>query len=694
MRRTWIALLACALLTLPAFAGDEDPAELAKGVKHYPTKFKLIKMGSRAVGPLMGQLENKDRWLVFESKSALRWIVHHARRDNKDVKWLAYDLAEYVSADVIHTEEQRAFAAELLGDLGASNGVEALMHAANAGTGATRAAAIDALRRIPGADATTALMTLAERTTGEHRDALLEVLGRRGDPAALELLIPMAEAGNGAAIRALGEGGFAQAATVLAQLGKNGTPGAMSALLRVAGKHVDDHLFAVTYVLSSDDVQRLQVIRVMAQAQRLGPESMKVLLAAAKVEALRTEAQRALLICCRDLEREAAAILYMSVLREAGDDSVMLRALAGLGRTGDQAAVALILPFLASEKAAMGTTAITALGRLPGKPAMDALIDALGKSEDAAEQSLLIRTLKERGDAQAMDALTAFMLAHQNEIKKEAGAALIALADKGGVDEARRVHHQLLEAGVQMPALRGLARTGDASSIEKITPFLGAKSAEMTGRAVAALVAIGDRLAAEDETSAIRAYRAALEGGAMVENKLRILGESIEITARGGRVSAWWVAGPFAAPDQASWSNEEFPEKRVDLRAVTKVGEREFGWKPVQVGGDDAIVDLDSLMSPNDNVAAYAFAEIHLKKARRVVFKTGSDDGIRVWINGKLVHSVLEPRGLTVDEDSFEADLAEGRNAVLVKICEGGGGWGFCLRIEDEKQRPLKFKIR
>ena len=91
MRTTLILLL----LLVQAYAGD-DVKELAKKVKDYRTKFELIAIGRPAVPALMAQLDAKDKWLVFESKSALRWIASHA----KDRTALAEDLAVFTSGMV------------------------------------------------------------------------------------------------------------------------------------------------------------------------------------------------------------------------------------------------------------------------------------------------------------------------------------------------------------------------------------------------------------------------------------------------------------------------------------------------------------------------------------------------------------------------------------------------------------------
>ena len=65
-----------------------------------------------------------------------------------------------------------------------------------------------------------------------------------------------------------------------------------------------------------------------------------------------------------------------------------------------------------------------------------------------------------------------------------------------------------------------------------------------------------------------------------------------------------------------------------------------------------------------------------------------------VWVNGEQVHSALVPRGFVAEEDSITIQLKKGENAILVKVIEIGGGWGFAVRLVDGDGKALRFKIR
>ena len=89
------------------------------------------------------------------------------------------------------------------------------------------------------------------------------------------------------------------------------------------------------------------------------------------------------------------------------------------------------------------------------------------------------------------------------------------------------------------------------------------------------------------------------------------------------------------------------------------------------------------------NVAAYAVRTFTSDKARDVRIFTGSDDALRVWLNGKLVTQALELRAASMDSESNSAKIHAGENTLIVEVSQGAGGWGLYLRIEDQKGNDL-----
>ena len=64
-----------------------------------------------------------------------------------------------------------------------------------------------------------------------------------------------------------------------------------------------------------------------------------------------------------------------------------------------------------------------------------------------------------------------------------------------------------------------------------------------------------------------------------------------------------------------------------------------------------------------------------------VQLQIGSDDGVKAWVNGKLVHANNANRGCKPGDDKAKARLAKGWNTVLMKVVDNSSQWAFCLRI-------------
>ena len=166
-----------------------------------------------------------------------------------------------------------------------------------------------------------------------------------------------------------------------------------------------------------------------------------------------------------------------------------------------------------------------------------------------------------------------------------------------------------------------------------------------------------------------------------------------------GFITTWLVRGPFPL--------RTLEDRTVDFLAKQGGETKVYTFKtigPISVDSlqksNNAVwqlflsatyrIDFKSIFSPGDRVAAYAAGWLKSPQKQRVLLKVGSDDGVRIWLNGKLVHDNPAQRGMQRDNDVVPVTLHKGINFLLVKIDQGGGDWRFCLRFTDMKDRPLK----
>lgn len=85
-----------------------------------------------------------------------------------------------------------------------------------------------------------------------------------------------------------------------------------------------------------------------------------------------------------------------------------------------------------------------------------------------------------------------------------------------------------------------------------------------------------------------------------------------------------------------------------------------------------------------ENAVAYLYRSVYSEAPVSLPVTLGSDDGLRVWLNGKLVHEFNGGRGVSVTDDPLDLALAAGTNHLLVKVGNGGGAWGFGMQAKAE----------
>ncbi|MCZ6597335.1 MAG: ThuA domain-containing protein [Planctomycetota bacterium] len=119
----------------------------------------------------------------------------------------------------------------------------------------------------------------------------------------------------------------------------------------------------------------------------------------------------------------------------------------------------------------------------------------------------------------------------------------------------------------------------------------------------------------------------------------------------------------------------------------TYVGKKETQAKWRRLGRmADRFIDLHVFPDPelSDYVVCYLYVTVEATADTTVDVTLGSDDGVRAWVNGKLVHEKDVPRGLNPYDDALKLRFEEGVNHVLFKISEGAGGWAFQIMTREK----------
>ena len=160
-----------------------------------------------------------------------------------------------------------------------------------------------------------------------------------------------------------------------------------------------------------------------------------------------------------------------------------------------------------------------------------------------------------------------------------------------------------------------------------------------------------------------------------------------------GFVNNWMVIGSFDTgakgyfPDLAppGFDKEYPPEKEIKFSKTYSGMNGDVQWKKAKTT-KRGLLDFNEIYASNKGAIAYAYTEIESPDDRKVLITLGSDDGAKVWINGDLIFKKHIKRGAKPDEEFLDVQLKKGKNTVLVKLENFGGGWGIFLRVVDPKK--------
>ena len=139
-------------------------------------------------------------------------------------------------------------------------------------------------------------------------------------------------------------------------------------------------------------------------------------------------------------------------------------------------------------------------------------------------------------------------------------------------------------------------------------------------------------------------------------------------------------------------SNGKVTEEKIaknGAREGDEVGDYEWTSAKLPANGDinTMLVNagvLENTGNPNntvDDITSYALIVLKTKRAQKdVAMGVSSDDSVKVWVNGEVVHTNATNRGRGGDnsfQDHLKVDLKKGNNLVMIKVSERGGGWGM-----------------
>jgi len=532
-----------------------------------------------------------------------------------------------------------------------------------------------------------------------------------------------------------------EAAAALREALKKADPDFAAALLEGLRELKDGASLAVIRDMARHESPKIRAAAVRALSWAADPADVPVALGVAKSaeDATRSDATDALLlladaIIAKGTDRPAALAAYREVLASSTNTALQGAAIVGLGTCGCEAAVKAILGTMGGKDARDLEPAALAAFELIRSPAgYQALIEACATASPDMQISLLgvfgrkrdtvfIPLLSEKSQAGEARVRHAALGALAESGLAEGMPALIAAAEKtSGADKTLAVtslrtlsdalrRQGSPQAGKAFNALYRLSQTDDQrrQAMEGIKTFPTPEAFELIRGAMtnpqliesasASLAGVARVLLDAGRTGeANEALQLLIDKAASPEAIQKLIQMSgaianrTDLPRRLGFVTSWTMVGPFPWSASEAFKKININEPQVDPTSTYKVGDKELRWKAVKTQDLAGVVDLTGAFGVQAGCVAYGVAEITVPAACEAVARMGSDDGIKLWVNGQVAHENNVDRGLQLDQDKAKVQLKAGKNTLLVEVTQGGGGWNFCLRLTQSDGAPLAF---
>ena len=273
----------------------------------------------------------------------------------------------------------------------------------------------------------------------------------------------------------------------------------------------------------------------------------------------------------------------------------------------------------------------------------------------------------------------------------------LPLGGTGRADKANFVLSEVEASTVHPPAVSGAQRPGQAITFSSAQADYSQRGFEVV-RAIDGKNDTGwavDGFTRREDCAAVffLASPVVVEEGALL--RIRLLQESGGHQTIGRfRVSVsshplfgpvvlepWSVVGPIPAENELDAFEKDFgPEAKLDLGATFADGRLKWQEKPDFEDGK--VHDF-----PSEIGAVYLHRVARSPAPRKFPISLGSNDGLKVWSNGKLVHENNVRRAAGADQDAVTLDLEPGENHLLFKVANFAGACGFYFKRKDTESR-------
>ncbi len=173
--------------------------------------------------------------------------------------------------------------------------------------------------------------------------------------------------------------------------------------------------------------------------------------------------------------------------------------------------------------------------------------------------------------------------------------------------------------------------------------------------------------------------------------KLRSLGEEVDLARHFGFVMDWHLIAPFDNTDEKGFDVAYPPEAEIKLDAQYQGKDGQtISWKAHTTADEFGIVNIRKALDHHKGSVAYCYTEFTSDKAQEVQLRLGAITAWKLWLNGQMLFEREEyHRGIRMDQYQMVGKLKKGKNRILLKVLQNeqtqhwAQRWQFQLRICD-----------
>jgi len=503
------------------------------------------------------------------------------------------------------------------------------------------------------------------------RTVALEALGVLGDATSVPVLLRAAaqgsEAEQMAARRSLaGLRGESVNGALLSRLGDANEKEMAEIIQAATSRNAVEAVPALLKTARSDNrpvrSASLEGLQELAAAEHV-PSLVDLLASAAARD--RNQVRRMLVAAVRRCKAEKQAAQELVARQDAvSDPEVRSTLLLTLGELGEGSGLPVLRKALDDSQEAIQRAAITALSGWPnGEPLAD-LLRIAREGRDATCKVLALRGYLD---------VVARASSMRPEDKVQCYQTILSLAPN--VAEKRRV-------------FAGLPHVKTVESMQLAASCV--QDEQVKEEAALATVTIAKDIYGGNAGAAKAALERVVAASVRSTTKEQAQKALDEIGATQSYLTNWEVAGPYVEKDK-NYSqlfdtpfDPEKPKAKVEWRKM-----------PITTNGPHpAYCDLLKELNGGEQRVAYLRTQIESDDLKPVTLEIFSDDGVKAWLNGKLIHSNNIARPIMPQPDRVTATLQKGANWLMLKVTQNNLPWGAIVRVREAKLAEPKLGER